>query len=414
MTSDEQSGASPTQPNQPVDERPPVTSPSLKDKKIIYTTTIGSSTWSFLEGQLAHFRERGADVIAVCTPDRLFAAATERERVKGHGIHMEREISPRSDIKALASWITLLRLEKPDVINAGTPKAALLGLISSTVTGVPTRIYTVRGLRYETTTGTKRRVLRLIETLCCALSTHVIAVSHGVALQMKKDRITKSPIIVIGDGSSNGVRAQDIAERADQLDPSECRRIWSVPANRLVVGFVGRITPDKGGDCITKALQLIHERRPDLDFALLVVGEAEDPDAVSTLNKVPYPTYTTGWIDDTVPAFRAMDILCLPTKREGFPNVVLEAGAVSLPTVTTTATGARESVIDGVTGHLVPVDDPSALADALIEIGNSSRLRTAMGKAARERAIKLYPPERIWTALESLYQGTAPADTTYY
>ena len=384
---------------------------------VVLGTTVGLSAWAFLRGQLAHLRETGADVHVVSSPDRHLDAAGEREGVAVHGLAMEREISPRADLVALWRWVRLLRRLRPDVVNAGTPKAALLGIVSAWLCRVPVRIYTVRGLRYETATGRRRRVLQAVESLCCALATRVVAVGHGVAEEMLRDRITRREILVIGDGSSNGVRGAEIAAAVDALDRDECRDRFEVPRGDVVVGVVGRLTADKGGDTLVAALDLARSRRPDLTLRLLVVGEAEGKGAGAEVPGMPAgaaATTHTGWLDDPIPAYRAMDVLCLPTRREGFPNVVLEAGAAGLPVVTTDATGARESIVDGETGIRVPVDDVDALADALIRLADDPASRHRMGAAGRARTLERYRPERIWTALEELYAGRVPADTRSY
>lgn len=383
-------------------------------KTIVYGTTIGSSTWSFLRGQLAYFREKGAEVYAVSSPDRLLAQAGRRERIYTHGIPMKREISPLSDVVSLSKWIIILRKLQPEVVNVGTPKAALLGLIAAWLTRVPVRVYTVRGLRYETTDGRERTILLLVERLCCSLSTHTVAVGHGVAQRMRQDVAPRGPVIVIGDGSSNGVRGDEIAALTDSLNRSCCRTDWSIPEEAIVVGFVGRITPDKGGNCLVAALSLLKTARPDLPLLLLVVGDVEDKTAAATLAGVNVPTVSTGWLDDPIRAFRAMDMMCLPTRREGFPNVVLEAGAATLPVITTYATGARESVIPGKTGILVPVDDEVALAEAIERLAESDDDRRTMGMNARNRVLDQYNPQRIWKTLEQIYSGVPPSDTTYY
>lgn len=387
---------------------------AIQEMKILYATTIGSSTWSFLRGQLAYFQSRGADVHAVSSPDRLLEAAGVREGVTTHSVEMEREISPVADIVAFIKWVELLREERPDVVNVGTPKAALLGLVSAWLIRVPIRVYTVRGLRYQTTNGARRALLKGIESLCCALSTHIIAVGHGVATEMKSDGVTKAPVIVIGDGSSNGVRADALAASADRLDRTSCRARWSIAPDAFVVGFVGRVSPDKGGDCLSEALDILAGILPSLNLVLLVVGDGEDEASMVSMTANPNRTRHTGWIDDPVPAFKAMDLLCLPTRREGFPNVVLEAGAIGIPTVTTSATGARESVVEGQTGLIVPVDDPQALANAIADLANAPDRRAEMGRMARQRVFSKFRPERIWEALEIIYQGGTSDDATEY
>ncbi|WP_422110511.1 glycosyltransferase family 4 protein [Dietzia cercidiphylli] len=381
---------------------------------MLYGTTIGSSAWSFLRGQLAFMRQQGAEVHVVSAPDRLLEKTRRREQVQTYGIPMEREISPLADLRSLYSWFRVIRRIRPDVVNVGTPKAALLGLIAGKACRVPVRVYTVRGLRYETTSGLKRLFLKSAEQLCCALSTHVIAVGHGVAKEMRSAKLSNKAIIVIGDGSSNGVPGAQIAEGVSRLSRTECRARLGIERDAFVIGFIGRVTSDKGSQCLSEALNLLRGKQDQFRFALLVVGDAEDVESASALKDISIPAVSTGWIDDTLPAFTAMDILCHPTRREGFPNVILEAAAARVPAITTRATGANESVVDRVTGLLIDVDDPLALCGAILELASDAEGRLTMGRHAQDRALKDYDPARIWEALVDIYRGLEPVDVSMY
>lgn len=370
--------------------------------RLLYGTTVGSSTLNFLNGQLAYFKELGWDVHAVSSPDSDFRRAISREGVVAHEIPMEREICPWRDAIALWRWIRLLRRLRPEIMNVGTPKAALLGLIAGWIVRVPMRIYTVRGLRYQSETGAKRRLLMVMERLTLRCATHAVAVSNSVREQMAEDGLHIRPIALIGDGSSNGV------DRRVSDQSSRSRRELGIDSSAFIVGFVGRLHPAKGAAVLTEALNLLSDEIPELH--LLVIGASESDEANDALVTTRVPVRRTGWVEDPLTYYPLMDVLCLPTFREGFPNVVLEAGAARVPAVSTTATGAVDSILHGHTGLLVEPGDVSALASALHRLHAEPTLRYAMGENARLWVEQRFPRERIWRGLASFYSGDNAED----
>lgn len=386
---------------------------TLGPRVIVYGLTVGTSVNALMRGQLRWMKDRGWDVHVISSPGPQLDAAQKREGFHAHPVEMQREISPVKDLRSLLDWIRELRRIRPDTVSAGTPKAALLGMTAACALRIPHRIYVVRGLRLEGTTGVKRHVLWMAEKLTIALATDVVAVSPSLRTELHSLRLMpRHGVVVIGDGSSNGVDAEAVAARATEESRAERRNEAGIAANDVVVGFLGRITADKGLDTLAAAF----ERSPirdDSHVHLLCVGDVEDTALQARLNRlgerctlIPHSPDAWSWL-------AAMDVLCLPTRREGFPNVVLEAAAAGLPTVTTTATGARDSVIDHETGRLVPVDDPTALSLALHELVTDEKLRHKLGAAAAERVRRDFNPERIWSGLEAMYLS-APGTTQLY
>jgi len=302
----------------------------------------------------------------------------------------------------MIAWVRLLRRVRPDVLNVSTPKAGLIGALAGWFLRVPKRVYVVRGLRLESERGMRRKLLYLMERLTIACSTDVIAVSHSLRDELLAFGLTglKQPA-VLGHGSSNGVDALGIQSRLDLLDRSTVRRDLGVPdESTFVVAFIGRIRRDKGVPELVDALALARCR----NAFLVTVGDTEEPELTTKLKSLGDRWIPIEWLDDVAPVLLACDVLCLPTHREGFPNVVLEAAAAGRPVVTTTATGARDSVIDGTTGFLVPVKDSQALSQALKKLESDPALRMKLGGEARRRAREDYQPETIWRALDATYR----------
>lgn len=305
-----------------------------------------------------------------------------------HPLPMKRNPSPVRDAIALGRWIALLRRVRPHVSSVGTPKAGLLGGIAALATRVPSRTYVLRGLRYETTRGLTRIALRMLERISCACAHEVIAVSESLRERAILDGIAPpSGVVVIGAGSSNGIDVQwysfreDRATAARQISSSAC------DSGLPVIGFIGRIHPDKGLDVLAEACAILARR--GTNARLLVVGEIDSPSGFrirEAIESSGLAAEFAGAVPDVRVYLDQMDVLCLPTRREGFPNVVLEAASASIPTVATHATGVADAIVDGETGLVCKTHSPHELAAAIERLLVDDDLRARLGSAARRRA----------------------------
>ena len=374
--------------------------------RLVFVVTSGLTARHLLRGQLAHFRARGWEVEVIASPGPDLDAVRDREQIPVHGVPIPREIDPRADLRALVQLTATLRRLQPDVVHASTPKAGLLGMVAAKLARVPVRVYLLRGLRLETATGAKRRVLMATERIAMTCAHEVHCVSASLRARTLELGLTSAERLrVLGDGSSNGVDAR----RFDPATPGRAERVATlrrslgVSDDAPVVGFVGRLVRDKGMRELADALTVLRRTHPRL--WLLVVGdfEAGDPvDADVRARLLADPrVLITGMVPDTADHYGLMDVLAFPTYREGFPNVPLEAACAEVPVVAFAATGVVDAIVSGETGELVPVRDAAALASALARYLEDPSRRASHGTAARARAIARFTPERIWDALEA-------------
>lgn len=377
------------------------TSPATR--RVVYGVTIGASALTLLRGQLAWLRQRGWDVHLVTTDDEQASRAATREGVELHPLLMHRGISLGADLAAVRGWVRLLRRLKPAAVNVGTPKAALTGGLAAWLCRVPRRVYVVRGLRLEGTSGFLHVILWLMEWLTLRLATDVVVVSASLGTELQRRwLLAPKAAWLIGEGSSNGVHHELVSNRVAATDRVSLRTELGIAPQDFVIGYVGRLSADKGVEVLVDAVRRLGENSP---VRLLLVGSDESGQSDEWLATLGSRGVHVGWTDDVWAYYAAMDALCLPTRREGFPNVVLEAGAAGLPTVTTRATGAVDSVVPGKTGELVAVDDCAGLSRAIEELANDPEQARQMGLAARQHVINHYDPECIWLGLESVLQG---------
>lgn len=372
------------------------------EKAILFAVT-SSVSLAFLRGQVGLLAGRGWRTgvsAAPTTPGQLQTFAAQ-EQASAFPVPMEREISLRADLKALVTMYRTLRAFRPTVTNVGTPKAGLLGGLAATAARVPVRIYTLHGLRMETAQGNKRRLLQTTERLAIASAHRIVCVSPSL-----RDRVHELGLapahktVVLGAGSPNGVRPPP---PADPAATAMYRKRLGLKEAQPVIGFVGRFTRDKG---MAELMQAFTEvRRSVPEAALLLIGdyEAGDPVAPEVRNLIEQTpgVVRTGFVPDVYPYYPLMSVLALPTYREGFPTVALEASAFGLPLVTTDATGARDAVQDGVTGWRVPVGDTAALASALSAALTNSAEARRRGEAGQAWVLEHFDPEAVqerWAA----------------
>lgn len=374
-------------------------------RRILLAVTADMSL-RLMQGFPEYLATRGWDVHIVSSPGPLLDELSSADGVTTHGITMAREPSPVEDLRALAAWVRLLRRVRPSLLSVGTPKAGLLGGIAGLLTRVPHRVYLLRGLRLESFSGPRRMVLALLEKFASSCAHRILAVSHS--LRNRATALKLMPpekIVVLGAGSSNGVEtALYSRERFADADLARMSKALGLVPGIPVVGFVGRLTKDKGLEVLAETRAILERKK--VDYQLLIVGGIDDSDGARILDAVcstGRPALVSGQVDNPELYYQLMDILCLPTLREGFPNVVLEAAAAGVPTVTTTATGAIDSVIHGETGLIATVGSAESLSDQLALLLRDSELRSTMGANATLRVKNCFERTAVWGLTESFY-----------
>jgi glycosyltransferase involved in cell wall biosynthesis len=354
-------------------------------------------------------RENGFDVTVIGAPGPELERVREREGVEVFAVPLAREIDARSDPAALANLVGLFRRLRPDIVNAGTPKAGLLGMLAARATRVPIRIYLLRGLRCETARGIMRPVLAATERIASACAHDVICVSRSLLrLAVEGGFIPESKASVLGEGSSNGYdtnryhRAPELVERGRLLGET-----LGIAREAPIVGFVGRLARDKGILELLDAFEIVRRERPGVKLLLLggdLADEVADRAIVERIRGVDDVT-VTGRIDDLAPWYARIDVLVHPSYREGFPNVLAEAGCAEVPVVGFRSTGVVDVIADNVTGMLVPQGDVGGLARSVLQYLRSPELARSHGRAARARITSNWERSRVWNLWLDAYRS---------
>ena len=379
----------------------------LRKPRLVYIVTSDTSADILLRGRLSYLSQHGFDVQVICGAGERVALVAAREGVECHSVQLEREFSAKSDLPALLELVQLLRRLAPDIVNASTPKAALLGLCAARLAGVPHRVYLLRGLRLETLAPFARAGMKLIERLCSRLAHHVLCVSPSLlATYVAQGLGPAHKCRVLGSGSSNGIdvarfsRSVALEQRASQLAAE-----LGLERQQPTLGFVGRPVRDKG---ISELLAVFRRVQRELPQAQLLIvgagfaGDAECPE-MKELRRLP-GVFVVPAVADVAPYYLLMNVLVFPSYREGFPNVVLEASCAGVPSVGFDATGVKDAILHQQTGSVCPFRDAEALGTATLEYLKQPDLARRHGAAGAERVRGEFDRERVWAEVVEFYR----------
>lgn len=373
---------------------------------VVYAVTVAASATTLLRGQLSAMVARGHRVVLVCSPGAGVAEFARDEGVVFAPLPLTRGLLAPGDVISFIRAFRLLRRLRPAAVNVATPKAAFVIGLAAAAARVPVRVYSLWGLRLEGERpgSFRHRLLRLVEWITSRASTVVLCAGAELLARAESLGVLAGRrAVVLGHGSTNGVDLDYFAPPT-AIVRAALRAEHDVPPGAVVFGFIGRLTSDKGVAALVDAFRRMSIDRP----ALLVLIGPEDrtdplPDTTTRTVADDQRIRRVGVLPDPRGWLHAMDVLVLPTRREGLPNVLLEAGAVGVPSITTTATGCRDAVRAGITSLVVPPDDPPALAAAMERLAVDDGLRTDMGRAGRSHVEQRFGCHAVWRAIADFH-----------
>lgn len=355
-------------------------------KKIIRATTVPQSLNHFCNGMLRELSEK-YDVIGVSSSGKALDEVKEREGVQTIAVPMERHISLLKDLKSLVAMTRLLRKEKPYMVHSMTPKAGLICMMAGWLTRVPVRVHTFTGLVWPTSTGLKRKILMFTDKLTCACATNIIPEGEGVKHDLIEGKITKKPLKVLGYGNVMGVDMEYFSRRLEVLKLAEELNLRDT--SKFTYLFVGRIVRDKGINELVSAFDKLQEENENI--RLILVGPYEDTlDPISDRSREIISNNTAIFAvgkkmgNELLAYYSVADCFVMPSYREGFPNTVLEAGAMGLPSIVTDINGSREIIVDGENGMIVPPQNEERLYQAMKVMLTSKAEREKLVSNARK------------------------------
>lgn len=373
----------------------------MKKLKIIRAVTVSMSV-DFFTPMIKDLQKQGYEVVAVSSPGPELKHLNEMD-VRYIEVPMQRRMSPFKDIVSLWKLIGVFRKEKPMMVHSMTPKAGLLCMLAAWVTRVPRRVHTFTGLVWPTSSGLSRKILMFTDWLTCACATHVIPEGKGVMADLQQ--VTKKPMKVLGYGNVRGVDLNRVSRREEVMKIAESLR----NKDAFTFIFVGRLVGDKGINELVEAFEQLYKE--DSSVRLILVGGHEanlDPllpeteDIIGKLRAIEAVGPKYG--DDLLAYYAASDCFVFPSYREGFPNVVLEAGAMGLPSIVTDINGSREIIEHGKNGLIVPSKNSQALYEAMKEIMNNRDKTQVFVKNARTMIQNRFEQSFVQQCLYDFYK----------
>lgn len=373
--------------------------------KLIRTSTIPDSINVFCNGLLKDLQEKERyEVVVVSSPGEAMSQIAEREGVKTVEVPMQRHISPVKDLISLFKMIKVFRREKPQMVHSITPKAGLISMIAAWVCRVPVRLHTFTGLVFPTASGLKQKILIFTDRLTCACATHIVPEGEGVKNDLINFKITRKPLKVLGHGNIRGI---DL-ERFDPELPEVKEKAAKIRKEGVFTFiFIGRLVRDKGINELVEAFSRLNMEFPDTRLILVGPEERElDPLLPETIREIEEnrAIEAVGVHWDVRPWLLASDALVFPSYREGFPNVVIEAGAMGLPSIVTDINGSREIIIEGKNGTIIPPQDSEALYQAMKVFVENNDLVKAMATEARPLIASRYEQGFVRSCLKDFYR----------
>lgn len=384
--------------------------------KLFRITTVPISLNILLKGQLRYLNQF-YEVTAISGAGEELDEVEQREGVKVHPIAIERRISPLKDLVSLLQLYRYFKREKPDIIHSITPKAGLLSMIAAKWAGVPVRMHTFTGLIFPHKDGHFQTLLIWMDRVLCHYATHIYPEGKGVKEDLERYRITKKPLKILANGNVNGVDTAHFSRSAVVAESTEVlRQHLGIREDDFVFVFVGRLVGDKGiNETVTAFKNLAsaplsgHASQGSDNLKLLLVGPLEqdlDPLHAETLAAIESHAQiiSVGFRQDVRPYFAVSDALVFPSYREGFPNVVLQAGAMDLPSIVTDISGCNEIIEEGKNGMIIPVKDSAALQQAMENMVRDTGHYHTMKENARPMIESRYRQETVWQAVLEEYE----------
>jgi glycosyltransferase involved in cell wall biosynthesis len=350
--------------------------------------------------------QQGFDVLAVSSDGPEIKAITD-EGVSHTIVPFTRKITPVTDLVCIYKLIRIIRKFKPDIVHTHTPKAGLLGMIAAWLCRVPVRLHTVAGLPLMETSGFKKKLLEGTERLTYLCAHKVYPNSVALNDYIVKEIVRSNKLHVIGKGSSNGIDTEFFKPTGSlQVKAEEFRRDNSL-SQEVIFSFVGRIVKDKGVNELVSAFDRLSR---EFSCALILGGPFEDDlDPISAETRAILKNNKNivcpGYLNDVRPAILSSDVFILPSYREGFPNVVLQACCLERTCIVTNINGCNEIIQNNVTGLIVEPKQVGPLYEAMKSLITHPAKRKEFGNAARTFVMANYDQSYLWNLLLIEYKN---------
>lgn len=373
----------------------------MSNNKVLHVITVSFVINHFFGKQFVYLKQKtGNEYHLGCSPSEDFMKFSNELEYIPFQVEITRSISPLKDLRAIIQIYRYIKINKIDKVVGHTPKGGMVAMIAAFFANVSERVYFRHGIIYETSRGFKRTLLKNIDRLTGSFATKVICVSNSVKQISENDKLNNpDKNLILGLGTCNGIDTEGKfnPDNKSLETVTSLKKKFNINSNDKIVGYVGRLVKDKGIDDLIIAWNLFKENIPNAK--LLLVGPIEEKDSISEYSKnqiISDPTIIfEDFVTDASPYFSLMDIFVLPTYREGFPTVSLEASSMSLPVIITKATGCEEAIVENQTGLFIS-NDPVDIADKILFYLKNEEIAKIHGRQGRLFVQENFEQSKIW------------------
>ena len=376
--------------------------------KLFRVTTVPESLRILLNGQHKFMSENGFDVIGVSTAGNALQEVSQDEKIRVIEIKMSRKITLINDFISMYNLYKVMKKEKPIIVHSHTPKAGIVSMLAAKLSNVPIRLHTVAGLPLMEAKGLKRKLLNYVEKLTYTCATNIYPNSKGLyEFIVNEELVSSKKLKIIANGSSNGINTFYFdSERISEEERQELQTKLNIQKTDFVFVFVGRLVGDKG---INELIDVFSKIK-DSNVKLLLVGDLEsdlDPLNRDTIQEIDKNKniISVGFQSDVRPYFAISHCLVFPSYREGFPNVVMQAGAMGLPSIVSDINGCNEIIEEGINGTIIPSKNIEALFCSMQKIIHDEIWRNQLASNARNKIVSRYEQQLVWDAILNEYKS---------
>ncbi len=379
------------------------------NKKLIRITTVPMALRYLLPGQMKFMQANGFDVLMISADGKELSEVIANENCRHIIVPLTRKITPIQDLKCLFRLISIFKKEKPDIVHTHTPKAGLLGMMAARICGVKIRIHTVAGLPLMVEKGFKFRLLKLIEKITSWSASQVWPNSASLLKIIKENKLAKpAKLKVLGKGSSNGIDAQRFSRKVlDDMQVTEIKKTINFSVGTIYLLCIGRMVADKGIPELVSVFTSLTQNNTNIKLILVGQYEAElDPLSADTLKQIESnpSIYHINWTDKVEYYMSLATYFVFPSHREGFPNVLLQSGAMQLPIICSRIEGNIDLITDGETGLLFEKGDREQLKNKIEFAINNKEAMDQMAEKLYHTIQIDYRRENIWQNILKEYQ----------
>lgn len=377
-------------------------------KKLIRITTIPMALHVLLPGQMKFMSENGFKVIMISADGENLDKVIENEKCQHIIVPMTRKITPWQDLLCLFQLIKIFRKEKPDIVHSHTPKAGLLGMMAAKISGIKIRIHTVAGLPLMEESGLKYALLKQIEKITYSVANHVWPNSNSLYNFIKKNNLADAyKLKVIGQGSTNGVSITRFnKETLDKNFLTVIKGNINYDTASVYLLYIGRLVKHKGIVELVNVFSLLKKNYPHLKLILVGIFESSlDPLPKKILKQIVDDPciINVGWSDNAEYYMSLAHYFVFPSYREGFPNVLLEAGAIQLPVICSNIPGNTDIIIHNETGLLFEKKNEKDMYQKLKYALDNPKKMLSMANKLQHYIKFWYEREMYWKILLEEY-----------